>query len=252
MGSQTNTQRATAKALLQHPFITTAGPTAELGRLIQRYAAYRQANLKASAPAPDQAGTVAGTMGGMEWDFDETIRGTVKGMPIHLDLEALGASIDQTTGPQERIPSFSGGPSAGTVRMSTLNQAQGDARATSTVRPHRKEEVDAQTPSIEGGTSLWDLGELEAQDAHCVGAIREGFSQLAERNPELIARIVGQLMGEMDKPNLHAASTSSSDNDLITERGPIADLLYQRCEWCARSNAADILGFDALKVRALA
>ncbi|EJT49016.1 cdc42p activated signal transducing ser/thr kinase of the PAK family, Cla4p [Trichosporon asahii var. asahii CBS 2479] len=227
-------KRATAKALLQHPFITSAGSTSELGGLIRRYAAYRKANLKTSGPAPDHAGTIAGTTGGMEWDFDETIRGTVKGMPIHLDLEALDASIDQASGPQ-RIPSFGGGVAAGTVRMPTPTE---DAEASGTVRPPRHKEASAR-PSATGSTSFWDLGELEASDARCVSSIREGFSQLAKQNPALTARIVSHLMGEVNKPDLLATETSSDDDDLITERGPIADLLYQR--W-----------FDGLKVKVAA
>lgn len=239
-------QRATAKALLQHPFITSAKPTTELGGLIQRYAAYRQANLKASGPAPDHSGTVAGTVGGMEWDFDETIRGTVKGMPIHLDLEALDASIDRAAGPQ-RIPSFSG-----TVKMSTPDLAQGDAEATSTVRALRKEDLPASAEASVSGALSRDLGELEAQDGKCVGAIREGFSELAARNPELVSRIVAQLMAEMGKCGAHDALASSDDDDLITDRSPIADLLYQRCELLESSDAADGLGFDGLKVKAAA
>lgn len=165
----------------------------------------------------------------MEWDFDETIRGTVKGMPIHLDLGALDDSIGQAAGPQ-RIPSFSGGSSAGTVKRLAPNRSLGDVGATSTVRLLKKEDTGAQSPYTAGNTPAWDLGELEPQDAHCVDAIRDGFSELAERNPELIARILSQLMGEVGKRDVHDAVTDD-DDDLISERGPIADLLYQRCEW---------------------
>lgn len=166
----------------------------------------------------------------MEWDFDETIRGTVKGMPVHLDLEALDATIDQAAGPQQLPSSANGSSAASTVKMKSPNLAEGDAEATSTVRPLRKEVGRSDTQDSVAAPMGGDLGELEIQDARCVGAIRDGFSELASRNPELIARLVDQLMGEMRKGDFHGAP-ESSDDDLITDRSPIAELLYQRCEW---------------------
>lgn len=190
------------------------------------------------ATQPQDAATVAGTVKGMEWDFDETIRGTVKGMPVHLDLEALDASIEQAAGPQ-RIP-----PEDGTFNAkSPFNPSEGETvkrlrpvEGFGTVRPVRKEASPAPSGLGVCITAALDslAGDLEAQDARSVGAIRDGFSALASQNPELIARIVEQVVEESsrrrDDENADAAAAPAPDDDLIADRSPIADLLYQRCE----------------------
>lgn len=86
-----NAQRPTAHDLLQHPFIRSALPTSRLRPLVKRYELFCHRNNKpiGSIRLP---GTVVGQPVRAEWDFDETIRGTMKGMPVNLDL----ASLDKT------------------------------------------------------------------------------------------------------------------------------------------------------------
>ncbi|KAI9634328.1 kinase-like domain-containing protein [Dioszegia hungarica] len=93
--------RATARELLNHPFIRGARSTRHLQDLISRHAGFRAAQPKArSTPsktltrqAMGSSGLTingppgAGEMG--EWNFDETIRGTMKGMKVNLDLAGL-------------------------------------------------------------------------------------------------------------------------------------------------------------------
>lgn len=81
-------QRATAKTLLKHPFIRQAGSTAELEPLVRRYEAFKKTGKKSKPMGPDLATIDGGTVK-TEWDFDETIRGTIKGMPVQLNLDAL-------------------------------------------------------------------------------------------------------------------------------------------------------------------
>lgn len=233
-----DTQRATARDLLRHPFITSAQSTAELERLVKRYAAYRQQNLKTTAPVKDHAQTIAGTVGGLEWDFDETIRGTVKGMPVHLDLERLDACIEQAAGPQRMSAPATEAPKAATCRntveeepniIHTFGRGAGLA---DTMRPIKEKtlrpgQINGEANVTRSEAFSSNQGELETQDACHVDAIREGFSQLASRNPELLASLIDQLTGEMGRRH-HIAPPE--DDDLITDRSPIADLLYQRCE----------------------
>lgn len=84
--------------MLQHRFIKSARSTSRLVELVDRYIA-----LKARSPSKhagpsktltkQAAGQIGVHAGGIdygtmksEWNFDETIRGTVKGMPVNLDL----------------------------------------------------------------------------------------------------------------------------------------------------------------------
>ncbi|WVQ64600.1 uncharacterized protein L199_002767 [Kwoniella botswanensis] len=94
------TDRATAKELLQHPFITSARSTSHLVPLIERYQVLkaRSPNKKSNSPSKTLNKLAAGlgnlTIGPggtmrSEWNFDETIKGTVKGVPVSLDLEDL-------------------------------------------------------------------------------------------------------------------------------------------------------------------
>jgi serine/threonine-protein kinase 24/25/MST4 len=80
-------KRATAKALLQHPFIKSARKTSDLAQLVRRYVTFRQQHTNAPA-APDHNTIMKATVKST-WDFDETIRGTIKGAPIALDLGVL-------------------------------------------------------------------------------------------------------------------------------------------------------------------
>ncbi|KAK8844573.1 hypothetical protein IAR55_006420 [Kwoniella newhampshirensis] len=91
--------RATAKDLLQHRFIRSARRTTDLIPLINRYRAFRARSPgKASTPSKTLNKLAAG-LGGLtlngngtmksEWNFDETVRGTMKGVPVQLDLEQM-------------------------------------------------------------------------------------------------------------------------------------------------------------------
>lgn len=83
-----NPQRATSKALLQHPFVRQAGPTSDLETLVKRYQTHKANRKKKKTSQPDPA-TIMGATVKTEWDFDDTIRGTLKGVPVQLNLEAL-------------------------------------------------------------------------------------------------------------------------------------------------------------------
>ncbi|WVQ76913.1 hypothetical protein IAR50_006591 [Cryptococcus sp. DSM 104548] len=95
--------RATAKELLSHPFIRGAGKTSTLVPLVERYQIYLShlpskpssrptASLNHLASGqdltidPSGRGTVSSDAG---WNFDETIRGTRRGVPVELNLEEM-------------------------------------------------------------------------------------------------------------------------------------------------------------------
>ncbi|WVR03239.1 hypothetical protein IAU60_000230 [Kwoniella sp. DSM 27419] len=93
--------RATARDLLQHRFVRSAKSTSSLVPLIERYQSYRaRSPAKPSTPSKTLNRLAAG-LGGLtlvgdgagtmrsEWNFDETIRGTVKGVPVQLDLQDM-------------------------------------------------------------------------------------------------------------------------------------------------------------------
>jgi hypothetical protein len=84
-------QRATAKDLLQHPFIRSARKTSDLAQLVRRYETFRQQHGKPPAAVPE-TGTIMGGTVNSTWDFDETIRGTIKGAPVAFDLALLRES----------------------------------------------------------------------------------------------------------------------------------------------------------------
>lgn len=63
--------------------------------LVERYQIYRSKT--ASGPVKYKGGDTIGPSTGTvrsEWNFDETIRGTVKGVPIELDLEDMSDDED--------------------------------------------------------------------------------------------------------------------------------------------------------------
>lgn len=91
-------KRSTARDLLKHPFIRSARSTPRLVELVERYRAYKSKNpSKPSTPSKTLNRQAAGfglTMvnnGTMksEWNFDDTIRGTVRGVPVELDLDDM-------------------------------------------------------------------------------------------------------------------------------------------------------------------
>ncbi|WRT63383.1 uncharacterized protein IL334_000288 [Kwoniella shivajii] len=91
--------RATAKELLRHPFITSARSTSHLVPLVERYQAFKARSPGKSSTPSKTLNKLAAGLGGLtigpggtmksEWNFDETIRGTIKGVPVELDLENL-------------------------------------------------------------------------------------------------------------------------------------------------------------------
>lgn len=91
-------QRATARDLLENRFIRNARSTSRLVELVERNQAFKRQNpSKPSTPSKTLNKQAAGfgmTMVGggtmrSEWNFDETIRGTVRGMPVQLDLAEM-------------------------------------------------------------------------------------------------------------------------------------------------------------------
>ncbi|EIW73407.1 STE/STE20/YSK protein kinase [Tremella mesenterica] len=91
--------RATAKELLQHKFIRSAPRTSHLAKLVERYQVYKANSPRKSTTISQTltrqaAGHDGTTMIGnetmrSEWNFDETIRGTVRGVPVTLDLAEM-------------------------------------------------------------------------------------------------------------------------------------------------------------------
>lgn len=92
--------RATARDLLQHPFIVNAPSTKHLQKLIERYQSFKSRSPSRKQAIPSQSinkqamGYDGMTLKGngtmrSEWNFDETIRGTMKGVPVELDLETM-------------------------------------------------------------------------------------------------------------------------------------------------------------------
>lgn len=59
--------------------------------LVNRYQTFRLQHSKSSASVPEN-NTVVGTVGA-NWDFDETIRGTIKGAPVEFDLGKLEEDV---------------------------------------------------------------------------------------------------------------------------------------------------------------
>ncbi|OXG89179.1 STE/STE20/YSK protein kinase [Cryptococcus neoformans A2-102-5] len=106
--------RATAKQLLQHRFIRSAKKTTDLIPLITRYQSYKSSHPSSkpnAAPSKtlnrlaeglggltiDGNGYGQGTMGS-EWNFDETIRGTARGIPVNLNLEDMDEGFEDEDG----------------------------------------------------------------------------------------------------------------------------------------------------------
>ncbi|KAE8540535.1 hypothetical protein D1P53_003484 [Cryptococcus gattii VGV] len=102
--------RATAKQLLQHRFIRSAKKTTDLIPLITRYQSYKSSH-PSSKPNTTPSKTLnrlAAGLGGLtidgkgygqgtmesEWNFDETIRGTARGVPVNLNLEDMDKGFE--------------------------------------------------------------------------------------------------------------------------------------------------------------
>ncbi|RSH89583.1 hypothetical protein EHS25_002134 [Saitozyma podzolica] len=131
--------RATAKELLNHRFIRSARSTRSLVELIERHRAYRARNpAKQTTPSKtlnrQAMGITGGTVNGntirSEWNFDETIRGTVRGAQIQLDLAALsdeeddGFDFDDDADDDERAPWASSVGVGSVLAGETLNASE--------------------------------------------------------------------------------------------------------------------------------
>ncbi|WOO82852.1 Serine/threonine-protein kinase svkA [Vanrija pseudolonga] len=251
--------RPTAHDLLQHPFIRSALPTTRLRPLVKRYELFCHRNNKpiGSIRLP---GTVVGQPVRAEWDFDETIRGTMKGMPVNLDLASLDRTPDEPSDDQRHTGSLSvseeNAPTLKADKAGNRPQAQEFGESTSTVRRIQKD--NAALPSQSGSSQreagsalvseavfpvLDGLGELQSRDKDAVDLLRTGFTALGRNNPELVFRIVTGVMDEIQSSNSASSilnntpdldrsknekRQATAKSDLILERGPLADLLYRR------------------------
>ena len=96
---QLTIQRATARELLQHRFIRGARRTSHLVELVDRYQSWKSKQKPSKNNSPSKtlnrqaggydAATITNGTVRSEWNFDDTIRGTIAGMPVELDLGAL-------------------------------------------------------------------------------------------------------------------------------------------------------------------
>ncbi|WWC85497.1 uncharacterized protein L201_000361 [Kwoniella dendrophila CBS 6074] len=130
--------RATARELLSHPFITSARSTSHLVPLIEKYYALKARSPGKSSSPSRTLNNIAAGLGNLtigpggtmksEWNFDETIKGTIKGVPVNLDLEDLDDDDDEWDYGQDGEEEDDEGTWQGTVRerddllrASTLN-----------------------------------------------------------------------------------------------------------------------------------
>ncbi|RSH86159.1 uncharacterized protein EHS24_004390 [Apiotrichum porosum] len=227
--------RPLAKDLLRHPFITSAPRTSDLVDLVERYRDFQEQKAKPGSATQDYK-TVMATGGPVqtEWDFDETIRGTIKGVPVKFDLgdfdddeeDQVVVSREPTTASEAKPP-----VSQTTVRKSDIGEES------STMRPLKKAPAQSLPPAFEdfvpGGTMMATvinpaLDSL-SQDAplarNAVHTIQQGFAELAKHNPELVIDLVSKVTERMDRATPAATTTPS---DVIKDRSPLADQLYQR------------------------
>jgi serine/threonine-protein kinase 24/25/MST4 len=119
-------KRPLAKDLLRHPFITSAPRTSVLVDLVERYRDFQEQKAKPGSATQDYK-TVMATGGPVqtEWDFDETIRGTIKGVPVKFDLgdfdddeeDQVVVSREPTTASEAKPP-----VSQTTVRKSDIGE----------------------------------------------------------------------------------------------------------------------------------
>jgi serine/threonine-protein kinase 24/25/MST4 len=106
--AQLMSQRGTARQLLQHPFVYHAKSTSSLTGIISRYTLWKASQpAKQSTPSKTLSRQAAGMSGltmtkddnyatvNGEWNFDETIRGTIRGAPVHLDMSDAEFSEDE-------------------------------------------------------------------------------------------------------------------------------------------------------------
>lgn len=184
---------------MKHPFIRSAGETSELSALVQRYFLFQQQGKKTPTAAPD-FGTVAG--GGTlrtEWDFDETIRGTIKGAPVSFDLSALRE--------QDENEGLASGTSTAASTLKARPTEVTEA-STGTVRPSQVTETPRQTrdslvervirPAIDTVGSYPSVA-TDKQVA-CSGAapdalhqLQQGFYKLDKDHPDLVRQFLEQL-----------------------------------------------------------
>ncbi|BEI86132.1 hypothetical protein CcaverHIS002_0604190 [Cutaneotrichosporon cavernicola] len=220
--------RATAKALLQHPFIRRAGSTSDLEKLVKRYATYKSNQKKKATSKPDPA-TIMGATVTTEWDFDDTIRGTLKGVPVNLNLEALETSIDASTVKGLRATGDQTVPDSSPQQQPELEEPSS-----------RDQTIKAQPPTGPVKGNLLDQVLLPALDSaanrhpHSVynlNAIRAGLAALGLNNPALAREIVDGVVERVQAQlpsNAESLSQPAGQSDLITYHSPVANLLLQR------------------------
>lgn len=152
-----NEQRSTARELLKHPFIRNARSTPRLVELIERHRAFKSRNpSKPSTPSKTLNRQAAGfglTMvnnGTMrsEWNFDETIRGTVRGVPVELDLEDMSDEEEWDLKDQEVMIGVEEGEGWGTTRIRTSHVMSASTLNGSDVSLPPLERSPMETPSL--------------------------------------------------------------------------------------------------------
>ncbi|GMK54182.1 hypothetical protein CspeluHIS016_0107680 [Cutaneotrichosporon spelunceum] len=220
--------RATAKRLLQHPFIHHAGSTSDLETLVKRYATYK-ANQRKKAPSKPDPATIMGAPVTTEWDFDDTIRGTLKGVPVHFNLEVMETSTAASTVKGPRA-------SRELTALDSTGQQQPEPEKASS----RDQTIKAQPSTGFAKSHVMDQVFLPALDSAAsrhphsldnVNAIRAEFAALGLSNPALAREIVDALLERVQAqslPNVEAQPQPAGQSDLITHHSPVANLLLQR------------------------
>lgn len=192
-------QRATAKDLLEHPFIRAAGQTSQLASLVQRLLVFKKQNSKGAAAVPD-FGTVvgAGTVK-TEWDFDDTIRGTIKGAPVAFDLSALREDAEEdgfTSGTSTAASTLKARPEEVPSSTGTVRAVQ-PPPASSAQSPQESLVEQVVKPAI-GSVCLSSI-QSDTQvagtnsSADTLRQLQQGFESLNEDDPDLVRRLLEQL-----------------------------------------------------------
>ncbi|ORX34920.1 kinase-like domain-containing protein [Kockovaella imperatae] len=168
--------RATAKDLLQHKFIRSARSTSRLVELVTRYNAFRvQSPAKKSTPSKTLSkqagggdyGTITPGTIKSEWNFDETIRMTVRGAPVELDLTSMSDDDDEWD----------------------LAEGSGTARVKGTVRANSRATSEVSLPGLDASSQTHSVdslpitpGSSDSEDASSTKSGTPGKSTWRQRN----------------------------------------------------------------------